>query len=134
MNKKVIISYIIKYSVATFVATGMLLLAIFTRNITNVEDNKEKIRILVDGFTIPGIIFCLLGILIWLTNQGTLTGVSYAFRHAIRMLIPGSKKREETYYEYKESRKKFTGYLFIYVVGGLFLLVGIILLIIFYSI
>ncbi|MCR5231689.1 MAG: DUF3899 domain-containing protein [Acholeplasmatales bacterium] len=132
-NKKVIVGVIIKYSVAIIVATGLLFMALGLRNYFSVEDNKEKIKMLSDGFTIPGVFLCLLGVLVWISNQGAFTGVSYLVKRMFTALLPRFRK-EETYAEYRENRKKYSGYLFLFIVGGAFLITGIVLAIVYMNI
>ena len=75
--------------------------------------------ILCDAFTIPGLIFLMLGCLMSLSSGGALDGVSYVLQNAFKMLIPGGALKMERYYEYKERKRanRAKGYGFLYITG-----------------
>lgn len=134
MNHK-IRNEIIKYTISFSIMTGLLFIVISTRKIFSGElDTKQIYRVLTDGFTIPGILFMLVGLLVFLTNQGSLTGLAYGLKRFVKALIPFmNRKTPETYQEYLDSRKKITGYGFLAISGLIFFSVGIIFLILFYA-
>lgn len=124
---------ILKYLIAFLAATGIFFLTISLRSIYTETDLKQIYRFLSDGFTVPGLVFLMLGLLVWLANLGSFNGIGYVIKHLFSMLIPLSPKKHQTYAQYLETRKKTGGYGFLFVIGGIFLLVGIIFLILFYS-
>ena len=132
--KSKIVLIIIKYLIAALAATGILIMALLLRDYFNTEDLKQKIRYLADGFFIPGALYVLFGVFVWLVNEGTFTGLGYMFKHVLQTLIPMMKKDTETYAMYREKRKKIKGYYFLYFVGLPFLVTGIIFTILFYTI
>lgn len=95
---------------------------------------EEWYRILCDAFTIPGLLFVMVGFLVSLSNQGALDGIGYAATVAFRMLI-GAGSRMERYKEYLERRRsnRLRGYGFLYVVGAACLAVSGVFMILFYS-
>ena len=95
---------------------------------------KEKYRMLADSFTIPGLIYVLLGLLIMLTNKGSLDALGYMVKRAVKMLVPMSKKDNMTYAEYKETKKGIHGYGFLFYIGAVVTAVGIVFTILFYQV
>lgn len=124
---------IIKYSVGTLVALAIFLLVISLRDIYVVKEKKEIYRILSDGFTYPGIIFLCGGFLVFVSNRGIFNGIGYALKWFFIKLIPFSKKEHETYGDYLEKRKFVKSYYFLYIIGGVFLIMAIIFIILFYT-
>ena len=94
----------------------------------------EWYRVICDAFTIPGLVFTMLGLLVSLSNQGALDGIGYAATVAFKMLI-GAGANQERYAEYLERRKanRLKGYGFLYVVGLACLAVALVFMGLFYS-
>jgi len=133
--KDKILKELLKYGIAFSIMTGFLFLVLGLRNyFTENLDIVTRYRYLTDAFTLPGLLFLLIGVLIILTNQGSLSSLAWAMKRFVRMLIPGGGlKNNQTYKEYLETRKKITGYGFLFISGAIFFLVGIIFLILFYT-
>ena len=95
------------------------------------ESEQEKLRILCDGFTIPGVLMIGISGLIYVANKGAFYGLGYGLRTAKEILLPFLPHEYVRYRDYvaKKKEKKVKGYLFILIAGLLFLAVGIILLI-----
>ncbi len=119
---------ILKYSISSLLGVGLFFIVISIQNIYSLTDRKEIMHFLCDGFIVPGILFVGVGFIIMFANMGAFFGVGYTLKHLFRMLLPLNKNREESYAEYLEKRKKIHGYLFLFIVGGVFLLVGLIFL------
>ena len=92
--------------------------------------------ILCDAFTIPGLLFLMLGCMMTLSSQGALDGVTYVLKNAVRMLIPGAALKMERYYEYVEYKRanRAKGYGFLYVTGLVCMGFALIFMVLFYSI
>lgn len=103
--KKETVKIIIKYAIASIIAVCFVLLNLSLRDFFKETELKEKYRMLADSFTIPGLIYVLLGLLIMLTNKGSLDALGYMVKRAVKMLVPMSKKDNMTYAEYKETKK-----------------------------
>lgn len=106
------------------------------RHLSELTDPAERYRAWCDAFTVPGVIILMFALLTFVAGEGTLNGVTWILKRAVRMLIPGKGLKQQSYREYlaerSERKKDGRPYLFLYVVGGAFLLVGIIFLILFY--
>lgn len=122
--------YLITSGIALFMTFGML----FAHNVATVESKAQVFRILADSFTIPGVLLLALGALVWVSSTGAMDGISYALGRAGRMLIPGSKKPHETFYDYKtrKAEKRVSGYGFIFHVGLVFFAVAVVFTVLFY--
>lgn len=96
-------------------------------------DLTERFVLLSDAFTIPGGILLMSGALVALSNKGALDGVGYAMRLMVRMLIPGMGRKQERYGDYVERKKdkKLSGYGFLFISGGFFLLIGIVFMVLY---
>ena len=92
-------------------------------------------KALADAFTIPGVVFLMVGVLVWVSTTGFFDFLGYALGNFGRMLIPMSKKPHQTFYDYKVSRseKRAAGYSCIFVTGALLIAVAIVFTILFYK-
>ena len=90
-------------------------------------------RVLCDAFTVPGIMSILLGALFAVANEGAFHGVGYAVSMAVKALIPGGRAEMESYGDYLErkDRRKMTGFGFLFIVGGVFMAVALVFLVLF---
>ena len=132
--KKETVKIIIKYAIASIIAVCFVLLNLSLRDFFKETELKEKYRMLADSFTIPGLIYVLLGLLIMLTNKGSLDALGYMVKRAVKMLVPMSKKDNMTYTEYKETKKGIHGYGFLFYIGAVVTAVGIVFTILFYQV
>ena len=93
-------------------------------------------RYLADAFTVPGIVFICIGLLVVLAGQGAFTGLGYIFRRMGRWLLPFLVKKDMTYAEYLDSRKerqKTLWFLSFIIIGIIFLAVAVVFIILFYQ-
>ena len=95
----------------------------------------DQYRMLSDAFTVPGILLLMFGCLIWISNLGALDGLAYAVSFAIRSLIPGARYKDEKYGDYVERHreKRLKGYGFLFISGGVTMVVAIVFMILFYN-
>jgi hypothetical protein len=91
---------------------------------------------LADAFTIPGVIFIMVGCLVAISTTGFFDSISYAMKSLARAIIPFHDTTDEKYYDYKTKKesKRFTGYGFIFVVGGVFTAISLVFTVLFMSI
>ncbi len=94
----------------------------------------DNVRILCDSFTLSGTILLGVGLLVALTNAGSLTGLSYVLRSMVATLIPGAALKNQTYADYLEERKnkKARGYGFLVAYGGAEIALSFLLLAVYY--
>ena len=110
-----------------------MFLVLYLDNYWSLDSEQEKLRVLTDAFTIPGILLSLGCALIFISNQGGFNGLFYGLRRGKEILLPFLPHEYVKYPEYVEKRKekKVKGYGFILHVGLVFLAVGIVLLVLF---
>ncbi len=133
--KDKIITLLIKYGIAFAILVGLLFIVLTARNYFQEGlDLVTKYRYLTDAFTVPGALFILVGLLVFLVNQGSLAALGWMVKRLFRSLIPGMRiQREQTYSEYLETRRKVAGYGFLFISGAIFLAIGMVFLILFYT-
>lgn len=104
------------------------------RNLAGVE-RIELYLVLCDGFFVPGILMLMFGLLMSVSNQGVLDGVTYVLTNAVRMLIPAAALKAERYHEYVERKRanRVKGYGFLYMVAFVFLAIAAVFMVLFYS-
>ncbi len=125
---------LIKYLSAFIVATALFFITISLRNIYQESSTIKIMHYLCDGFVVPGVVLLGSGLIVFVYNHGAFHALGYAFKHLFTMLIPLSNKKEERYSDYLSKQRKVKNYLFLFVVGGIFFLVGIVFLIIYLNI
>ncbi len=125
-----------RYSVAIGVSAGLVVLFLYAQNFAALEEWPDRLRMLADGFTIPGVIFMLLAGLVWVASDGFFDGLTYSARW-LATLLPFSKLKQERYYDYKMRKKADRdesegGYGFLFFTGLGFFLVACIFIVLFY--
>ena len=121
------------YVIAVAVLTVITLVCAIPFNGYSGGDAKPLVGAWSSAFTVPGIICLGVGLLIWCTNEGAFDMLSYGVKSLFRLFKKDVKDRKYGgYYEYQQARKnKKKPFLYMVVVGGAYLLVGIILTIIY---
>lgn len=118
---------LLKYGIS--VAVSLAFAGVYLAGQGNLRELTQEhlFRVLSDAFFVPGFLAVAFGALIALANEGSLDAVSFILSRAVRMLIPMARLGErETYGEYVARRreKKVHGFGFLFIVGGIFLAVG----------
>ena len=96
----------------------------------------EKYRMLCDAFTIPGLLFLMLGLLMSISKQGALDGVTYVVSYGLKMLIPGHHDKQEKFIDYvqrKREKNKGKSFGFLYLTGAICMGIALVFLILFYN-
>ena len=126
-------SNLLKYGITIAACIIMSLFYIILRDFPQ-QELAEKYRILCDAFTVPGVLVILSGALIAVTNEGALDGITYACGTAFKALLPGGRLKTEKYYDYvqRKKEKRVKGYGFLFVVGGAWMVLALVFMILFY--
>ena len=129
--KEKVISYLKKYVTAFAIMGFATVVILLLRKYFEVATDLERFYHLTDGFTIPGVIMLMVGLLVWIFNQGAFDMLTYGGKMGVRSLIPSYRpynKREESFYDYKQrqDKKRIKGYSFLFISGGVYLLVGLV--------
>lgn len=124
-----------QYGTACAVAGVMAWLVTQTYGLSEAQNAAERYRILCDAFTIPGVVFVMVGALIGIMDRGLLDGLSYAMRSLYRVFLPMGARKDESFYDYvqrrRESRKgRHTA--FILHVGILYMIPALVFMALFY--
>ncbi len=129
-------SIIIQYSVTTGIAAIISLLFLWIQDFFTPITVVEKIRLLADAFTIPGVVMIMIAALIWAGKDGFYDGLGYSMSRVKEMFVPAIRKRHETFYDYKERQraKPKRSVAFLLFVGLGYVLLAIIFFIIYYCI
>lgn len=135
MNKK-LRNTLLKYSVTILIGGLMAWLVISQYGYAEAATAAERYRILSDAFTIPGVIFMLCALLVFVANMGAFEGVSYIFGYAFQMLVPGANRKREKYGDYVERKRQkgaAKGYGFLFFTGLAFIIISVIFIALFYA-
>ena len=99
------------------------------------QDLQNMLRIISDGFFLPGVLMVLIGLLMVVSNEGAFDALAYTGRSLKRLFIPERPgEKRVSYREYVEQRreKKATGFSFLFFVGGAYTVIGLIFMLVFY--
>ena len=130
-RRAILLKYGISVSLSLLAAWGVLA----THGFSQAAEASERYRLLCDGFFVPAALLLSAGALIFVSNFGIFNGISYAARYVARMFVPSSGKRDESYGDYGKRKAKkgnITGYGFLFAVGGAFLAVALVFLVLFF--
>jgi len=121
----------VRYLSAIIIAGLITIICLVVRDFFNQTNLKDKYLNLSDSFTISGLLLILFSILIYLSNKGGLSAISYMIVRFWNKLIPLNSKKDEKYSEYLEKRKEVHNYYFILIVGLFYLFMGVVFTILF---
>ena len=95
-----------------------------------------RYQVLCDAFTVPGMLLILSGLLMFVANEGALDGLGYLGHYLKNMFIPGSRSKTKKYFDYVEAKreKRVKGFGFLFVVGGVCMLIALVFLGLFYTV
>ena len=94
----------------------------------------DQYRLLSDAFMLPGFLMVAVGLLIFLANEGSFTGIGFIAQKAVGFLIPFLyQQKGETYREYVERKtaKPTKGYGFLLICGLVFLAVSLVFVVLY---
>ncbi len=132
MNEK-IVSYLKKY-LASFAIMGVVTSTVLILKGYSAElDRVTRLHYLADSFTIPSVIIVMVGLLVWVSTEGTFDMLSYGLGRGLKTLIPGSTQNHETFYDYKKRKvaKRISGYSFLFISGGIYFIPALIFIILY---
>ena len=126
---------IIKYSMTIATMTLFGLTVAFSGNLFTQVALKDVFRILCDAFMLPGVLAICAGFLVMIANTGFFSGVKYLGKSFLGVFIPGVRLKQKRYKEYKEKEEqkaKIKNYGFLFLSGGVFFVIGLVFLVLFY--
>ena len=133
-----IVKLIIKYAVCFLIEGIMVWIVAENYSLATAESDLLRYRILADAFTVPGVAFLMLGLLVWVSTTGFFDGLSYALRRFGRIFTfqGASDATMKKYYDYKMERagKRYSGYSCILISGAVFFAIALVFLVLYYQV
>ena len=127
---------ILRDSIASAVGLALAFVILCFKNIFSQTDAVKVFQILCDAFFVTGICFACIGVIMLAGNGGAFDMLGYAFVmlfDALRKDI--SKRKYKDFYEYRQAKKeKKRNVLYMFVVGGAFIAISVIFLILYYQV
>ena len=127
---------ILRYSIASAVGLALAFVILCFKKIFSQTDAVKVFQILCDAFFVTGICFACIGVIMLAGNGGAFDMLGYAFVmlfDALRKDI--SKRKYKDFYEYRQAKKeKKRNVLYMFVVGGAFIAISVIFLILYYQV
>ena len=125
---------LLRYLVTTTIGLLIAWLYISSRWVEGLS-LSEKYCILCDGFSIPGLLLFLSGVLLWVDYSGGMDTLAYLMSYIPKMLLPGAFGEPEKLYDFVENRRqnRRKGHGFLMMIGLGFLAVAFVFLALFYS-
>lgn len=133
MQRRISKDTIIKYSV-TF-GTGLIVAILYCiiKGAFKAEEGVDRLRIICDGVTIPGVLMLCVGLLTYVNKEGFFDGLGYSFKkmRVVRRNYRIEDDSTKSYYDYKKSvEKNRKTYWHLVIVGLVFLAAAAILAVI----
>ena len=124
---------LLKYGITGGICLVMAIVYLVNADFLNLED-RDRLRILCDAFSVPGMLCLFSGALVWLGNEGSFDGIGYVLSYAVRALFPGPMNQRESYKEYLERKhgEKPVGFGFLLITGAVFCAVALVFLMLFH--
>ena len=133
-------TYLLQYGISLIICVGLFFFTLYMRGYyDNPGDmspgelkNWETMRLnaIADGFTVPGVIFTCLGLLIFVSNRNFFKGTKYALIKTLAFIMPFSQKLQDKKYSDMDDVKKVKYYSFLFIIGVVLILVAIIFILV----
>ena len=126
---------LLKYLITTAIGLFMTWLYISSRWMEGLS-LSEKYCILCDGFSIPGMLLVLSGVLMWVDAAGGMDTIAYLMSFLPRMIAPAAFGEPEKLYDFVEKRRqnRKKGYGFLFIIGIGFMIAAFVFLALFNSV
>ena len=135
-RRKLLIRYGITIGVSALMVWSVI--SIRTSELGSFSQLSTMLRyqVLCDAFTVPGMLLILSGLLMFVANEGAMDGLGYLGHYLKNMFLPGSRNKTKKYFDYVEAKreKRVKGFGFLFVVGGVLMLIALVFLGLFYSV
>ncbi len=119
-----------KLIITSIVGVVLVVGCLFIYKIHVAVTTAEVLTSICNSFFVVGGIFLFLGLLLWCTNHGAFTGLTYGIKRVFdgKRLVRNLKERE-TYGDYRARKlAKQKDYLHFILIGVIFLIISIILI------
>ncbi len=126
----------LEYGIATIVGLVIVLIYVWATGTftavraSDVYKNLSNACLISGGFAVGG------GLLVYVANQGGFMGLRYGVEWTLGRFIQAMKAGTESYHDFRQrhSARPKTPWLFLVIVGGAFLLLSLLFLILFYTV
>ena len=125
-----------KYGICLCVASFITFMVISINGFFT-DSAAVNIQILSDGFFISGMLMLFFAGMMYVSGEGALIGIGYILKCVVQAFVPMGRKNHEKYQDYRERKlgeKKAPGDRCILVTGLVFLTIGIIFMVIWYTV
>ncbi len=117
-----------KYLITLIVGLLGAFLIALSKNIFAVTAPSVAFHILCDSFFVIGVVITGLGLLVFSTNEGTFDMLVYGVSSFIDMFRKVSRKKYETFYDYRVAHsEKKVGFGFMLICGLIFIAIAFVL-------
>jgi len=128
MNKK--IKYVITYAIGAVIA----LIVCLDKNIFQVENTADTVKILSDAFFTSGVLLGCCGLLGVAANEGTFDMLSYSSKLIVSMFKKKEQRKlEKNLFEYKMAQKEPKQMRHLIIAGVTYLILSGVLVIVFFQ-
>lgn len=107
----------------------------YVRNVFDSTSAGQACGILCDAFFIPGVLMLCMGILVVCSNGGTFDMLAYGIRAFFALFNKEARDRKyPTFYDYRKAKQdKPHSFWYMIIIGGAFVAVSIVLLLLYYK-
>ena len=90
-------------------------------------EGADKLKIISDGFAIPGLLVTSYGLLNWVYDKGALDGILYGLNTVWLAVIPGGRGKMESYGDFVEKKNstRNSNFLPFIIVGATFIVLAV---------
>lgn len=125
---KTLKKYLISFGISFFFAFLLALL----KDIFAQTSPKVIFQILSDSFFAIGVVVAGIGLLVFASNEGTFDMLIYGVSSFINLFRPNSKKKYDSFYDYRINKSKNkTSLGFLLIVGIVLIIISVIMLLIY---
>ena len=126
----------IRYAIGFGVEAVLAFLVIWSKGFFT-QSAAVNVQILSDAFFVSGVLMSLYAGLLYVSSEGALIGISFVLRNVVLAFIPMGRAKHERYADYRDrklSSAKKSGIRYVLVPGLVFLLIGIALTAVWYTV
>ncbi|MGN1104469.1 MAG: DUF3899 domain-containing protein [Candidatus Coproplasma sp.] len=125
----------LRYAITSLTGLLIAFLIAYFKGVFSQTEVTEVMRILCDAAFVPGVIIGAVGLLVLVSAGGVFDMLAYGVRSLFVVFLRNPAKRKyKDYYEYRQAQKgKKRSFAYLTIVGGVFILIAVIFLVLFYT-
>ena len=123
--------YLITFTVGLAISALIIFPGVFKQ-----ETESDVLKVIVNGFFVPGIFILGFGLLVLASNGGTFDMLIYGTKKFFDMFRkPQYRKINNTFYDYRKAKQEYPGeFLYLILTGLGFIIISLIFLIFYYQV